>query len=118
MINNECNKIQLINQYIDGFRAVIIHPINLDKFKDCFENVSWDENNVNQAQQNNFWNREAAGGLIDTVSANAKKPPTSVYENEINLDASTNTPSPSSEVFLADLIRVPSIPVKTKTATK
>lgn len=111
LFTNAYNKTANISKAVSGFRVAGIHPIDTDKFKECFENMSLDESNVSQTQESSTSVRETAAEqslseLIDSQSQNA----TSVPENQTDMDVTINTAPPSTPVLLAEITNVPVIP--------
>lgn len=74
LFTNAYNKTANISKAVSGFRVAGIHPIDTDKFKECFENMSLDESNVSQTQESSNSNKsktaaeQSLSELIDSQS--------------------------------------------------
>lgn len=94
------NKTANISKAVSGFRTAGIYPINPDKFKDIFENMTSNQSYISQIQE------------CDAHKTTA--------EQSLNLSDNTvsqsKTPSPSTSVPLTEIINVPIIP-KTRTTS-
>ncbi|KAF2895482.1 hypothetical protein ILUMI_10688 [Ignelater luminosus] len=60
LVTNAYNKTANISKVVSGFRVAGIHPIDTDKFKECFENMLLDESNVSQTQKSSISVSETA----------------------------------------------------------
>lgn len=85
-----------------------IYPINTDKFKECFGNVSLGESNVSQSQNPNTSIRAtAAEQSLSELMNNQSQNDTLFPEIHTNMNVDT-TPS-STSVLLGDITNVPVI---------
>lgn len=109
LFTNAYNKTANISKAVSGFRVAGIHPIDTDKFRECFENMSLDESNVSQTQESSNSNTSKTAAeqrlseLIDSQTQNAAS-------DQADVDVTIDTDPPTTSVLLAEITNVPVIP--------